>query len=178
MRILPFLILALALASCSESANQPVPANVPGPEQADTHAPDTAQAVAPSGSVVLHSLAGSGIKFNGVYDAHTGGDIHYLMRFFERGNVALVAGRQRADDRVDLRTLLTEDAKSGKENLHNVPVEQRGDSLYFTTMATRGAILYAGAVDGDSLRFHKYSKVTGKKAVVAYGFVPDGTKWP
>ena len=45
--------------------------------------------------------------------------------------------------------------------------------LFFTTMATRGAITYAGAVEGDSVRFLKESKITGKKARIAYGFIPD-----
>jgi hypothetical protein len=182
MRIHHALIATMALAACAQPENTTTPTPAPSTArptpQAQAQAPDTAQPTAPIGSVVLHSLAGSGLKFNGVYDSHTQGDIHYVMRFFERGNVALVAGRQRTGDKVDLRNLLTIDAKSGKDNLHNVPVEQRGDSLFFTTMATRGEILYAGVVAGDSLRFLKHSRVTGKKAVVSYGFVPDGTKWP
>lgn len=127
---------------------------------------------APANLVELHTLAGSGLKFNGVYDSPTG-NIHYFMRFFERGNVALVAGQQKDGDRVDLRTYLTENVKSGENNVHNAPVIQRNDSLFFSTMATRGAITYAGVVDGDSLRFIKHSKATGKRAVVTYGFIPD-----
>lgn len=182
MRIPPILIAALALASCSQPESTPLPA--PSQEQptaqpeAAVQVPDTAQPAVANGQVVLRSLGGSGLKFNGVYDSHGAGDIHYIMRFFERGNVALVAGRQRTGDRVDLRDLLKQDAKSGKDNLHNVPVERRGDSLFFTTMATRGEILYSGVVAGDSIRFLKHSRVTGKKAVVSYGFVPDGSKWP
>jgi len=117
-------------------------------------------------------LEGTGLKFHGVYDAPSG-NLHYYMRFFERGNVALVAGQQKPDDPVDLRSFLTQDAKSGTNNVHNVPVTRRNDSLFFTTMATRGAISYAGVVNGDSLRFLKRSEVTGKQAVVVYGFVPD-----
>lgn len=180
MRIHHALITTLALAACSQPENATTPPTGQTPTQPvpETVAPDTASPIAPAGSVVLRSLAGSGLRFNGVYDSHTEGDIHYVMRFFERGNVALVAGRQRTGDRVDLRDLLKENAKSGKDNLHNVPVERRGDSLFFTTMATRGEIQYAGVAKGDSLHFLKHSRVTGKKAVVSYGFVPDGTTWP
>src|SRR5690606_7472523 len=139
------LFLLVALAACTNNGQ---PASQPSTAPVERPAPEPAAAPQPPppgpGQVVLHSLVGSGLKFNGVYDAHDNGDLHYFMRFFERGNVALIAGRQRPDDPTDLRTFLTEDAQSGKNNLHNVPVEQRGDSLYFTTMATRGAILYAG----------------------------------
>ncbi len=182
MRLFPILTAALALASCSQPEN--TTATVPDQQQPAAQqgvadqAPDTVHPAVANGEVVLHSLAGTGLKFNGVYDSHTDGDIHYIMRFFERGNVALVAGRQRTGDRVDLRDLLKQDAKSGKDNLHNVPVVRRGDSLFFATMATRGEILYSGVVVGDSVRFLKRSRVTGKKAVVSYGFVPDDSKWP
>ncbi len=122
--------------------------------------------------VHLRSLSGSGLRFNGVYD-HTEGNIHYYMRFFERGNVVLVAGRSPSAGSPDLRSFLTQDAQGGTSNLHNVPVERRGDSLFFTTMAPRGAITYAGAVHGDSVRFLKHSRVTGKQAELAYHFIPD-----
>ncbi len=183
MRIAAALFLAGLLTCCSGPGGNPAPAPTADTNAAPhvspaTPAGDTAAATKLDDSVSLHSLQGSGLKFNGVYDSNTNGDIHYVMRFFERGNVALVAGRQQAGDKVDLRDLLTMDAVSGKNNLHNVPVERRGDSLFFSTMANRGAITYAGKLNADSLRFIKYSKATGKRAVVSYGFVPDGTKWP
>lgn len=169
-----FLLASFAFAACTgddatvtEQPAPPVEEPAPPVQTDDVAVPDT-------GVVHLHSLAGSGLKFHGVYDMPSG-NVHYFMRFFERGNVALVAGRQEPDDPNDLRTLLTENVQSGKDNIHNVPVTRRGDSLYFSTMANRGAITYAGFVDGDTLRFVKYSKATGKKGVVNYGYVPDGT---
>lgn len=171
MRILLPLFAVLLLTACSNDTH---PENTAPPEQeVPAHAVEAPPAPAPANLVELHSLVGSGLKFNGVYDSHTTGNIHYFMRFFERGNVALIAGQQQPDDRVDIRTYLTENAKSGENNVHNTPVIQRNDSLFFSTMATRGAITYAGVVDGDSLRFIKHSKVTGKKALVTYGFIPD-----
>lgn len=167
MRIFLPSIAMLFLVACSHEAP---PASAPVPE-----APPAPVEVAPAEDadyVVLHSLTGSGLKFDGVYHT-TEGPIHYFMRFFERGNVVLVAGQQKPDDPVDLKTLLTEDAKSGRNNVHNTPVTQRNDSLFFTTMATRGAITYAGVVEGDSVRFHKHSKATGKQGIVSYRFLPD-----
>lgn len=178
MRI-PFLLSLLASFTFAACTNEDAtvtgapaqPAEEPAPARP---APATEAAVPDSGAVHLHSLAGSGLKFHGVYDM-ANGNIHYFMRFFERGNVALVAGRQEPEDPNDLRTLLTEDVQSGTNNIHNVPVTRQGDSLHFATMANRGAITYAGVVDGDTLRFVKYSKATGKRGVVNYVYIPDGT---
>ncbi len=164
----------LAMAACTNEARND--SAMPLPEPAPAAVPADTGAAAPqpaNGMVVLHSLAGSGLRFDGVYDSPTSGNIHYYMRFFERGNVALIAGRQEANDPVDLRSFLTENVKSGQNNVHNVPVTLRGDSLFFTTMATRGEIIYAGAIAGDTLRFLKHSRATGKKAIVSYGFLPD-----
>ncbi|MCB0773590.1 MAG: hypothetical protein KDB93_09460 [Flavobacteriales bacterium] len=161
----------IALAACTGNNPDGTPAPV---GQADTlaqPAPPPAPAAA-EGMVQLHSLAGSGLKFNGTY-GHRAGGIQYYMRFHERGNVVLIAGRQEPGDTVDLRSFLGQNAKSGENNVHNAPVTWRNDSLFFTTMATRGAITYAGAVEGDSVRFLKESKITGKKARIAYGFIPD-----
>ena len=172
-RLLPLLFI---LSACSGNERAPAPVTPPSATEPEAvpMAQDTAVApTADTGTVQLHSLVGSGLKFHGVYDSPTSGNLHYFMRFFERGNVALVAGRQEPNDPHNLASLLTEDVKSGTNNVHNVPVTVRGDSLYFATMATRGAITYAGVVEGDSLHFLKHSKVTGKKAVVSYVFVPD-----
>lgn len=172
-------LASFAFAACTENDRAP---EQTAPPVGDLDRPTGDQAL-PTGAndiptpdtgiVHLHSLVGSGLKFQGVYDAPSG-NVHYFMRFFPRGNVAMVAGRQEPDDPKDLRTMLTENVQSGKNNIHNVPVTQRGDSLFFTTMANRGAIIYSGVVDGDSLRFLKHSKATGKKGVVSYVFVPDG----
>ena len=171
MRILLPLFAVFFFTACSNNT-QPEQTAPPPEQETPTPVVEAPPAPAAANVVELHSLVGSGLKFNGVYDSPTG-NIHYFMRFFERGNVALVAGQQKPGDRVDLRTYLTENVKSGENNVHNTPVTQRNDSLFFSTMATRGAITYAGVVDGDSLRFVKHSKATGKKALVAYGFIPD-----
>lgn len=182
MKIFHWAPLIALLAACSggdQGHGTPAPeAPVQVAPMPSTPLPQAPNPAEDSNHVVLRSLAGSGLKFTGVYDSHADGDLHYYMRFFERGNVALVAGRQKPGDAVDLRSYLTEDAKSGQNNLHNVPVEWRGDSIFFSTMALRGAITYAGTVHGDTLRFLKHSKVTGKKAVVDYVFIPDGTPAP
>lgn len=167
MRIFLPYVAMLLLVACSHEAP---PTSAPVPE-----APPAPAEVAPAEAadyVELHSLTGSGLKFNGVYHSAEG-PIQYFMRFFERGNVVLVAGQQKPDDPVDLKSLLTEDAKSGRNSVHNTPVTQRNDSLFFTTMATRGAIIYAGVVEGDSVRFLKHSRATGKQAIVSYRFLPD-----
>lgn len=168
-----FLLTSFAFVACTgdaPTAEQPAP---PAEEQLPPPAEANNSAIPDTSIVHLHSLTGTGLKFNGVYDAPSG-NVHYFMRYFERGNVALVAGRQEPNDPNDLRALLTENVQSGTNNIHNAPVTQRGDSLFFTTMANRGAILYSGVVDGDTLRFIKYSKATGKKGKVDYYFVPDG----
>ena len=132
---------------------------------------------AEAGTEVLQPLTGSGLRFDGVYDFKDQGDIHYFMRFFERGNVALVAGKQSPGDATDISSYLTINAKSGTNSVHNVPVARRNDSLFFDTMAPRGAINYAGVVlGGDSVRFEKVSKVTGRRATVTYVFEPDSLK--
>ncbi|MBZ0205193.1 MAG: hypothetical protein K8H89_02630 [Flavobacteriales bacterium] len=169
MRVFFPLIALLTWTACSNDApaTTPLPADVQEPQAPVARPPRVA-----SPTIDLYSLEGTGLKFHGVYDAPSG-NLHYYMRFFERGNVALVAGQQEPNDPVDLKSYLTQDAKSGTNSVHNVPVTRRNDSLFFTTMATRGAIHYAGVVDGDSLRFNKRSDVTGKQAVVVYGFIPD-----
>lgn len=144
------------------------------PATQERHVADTARSVPATpeeGMVHLHSLENSGLRFDGVY-THISGGIYYYMRFFPRGNVVLIAGRKEDNGQLDLRSLLREDAQSGVNNLHNVPVVQRNDSLFFTTMAPRGAITYAGVAEGDTVRFLKHSRVTHKQAVLAYGFEP------
>ena len=171
MRILLPLFAVLLFTACTNDA-PPEQATPLSEQEPPIQVEEPSPAPAPANVVELHTLAGSGLKYNGVYD-HTSGNIHYFIRFFERGNAALVAGQQEPGDPVDIRRYLTENAKSGENNVHNVPVTQRNDSLFFSTMATLGAITYAGVVDGDSLRFVKHSKATGKKAVVTYWFIPD-----
>ena len=129
-----------------------------------------------SSTVQLVPLTESGLKFNGLYRYNVD-NIHYFMRFFERGNVALVVGNESDTTKHSISALLTENVQSGWNNVHNTPVIRRNDSLLFQTMAIKGAITYAGVVyaGGDSVRFLKESHVNGKKAFVEYGFLPDAT---
>lgn len=166
-----FLLLLAACSSEDRNATPAEPVNVPATEQATPPAAEVVDTAAAPGMVHLYSLAGSGLRFDGVY-GHSDGAIHYYMRFFERGNVALIAGQQKPGDPVDLRSHLRQDVKSGENNVHNVPVTVRNDSLFFSTMAPRGAITYAGVVQGDTVRFLKHSKITGKQALISYGFQP------
>lgn len=172
MRNLLPLAALLVWAACGNPGTPEATPTAIEPAPAAQPESDTSTMPAASNMVNLHSLEGSSLKFNGVYES-TMGDLHYYMRFFERGNVALIAGREQPEDSISLRSFLTQDVKSGLNNVHNVPVTLRNDSLFFTTMASRGEITYAGVADGDTLRFLKHSKVTAKKAVVSYHFIPD-----
>lgn len=164
MRYVVPVLFVLLLAACTGSAGNDVP--VPVPENEPSAAGDTIA------GIKLVPLSHTGLRFNGVY--HTSvGSIQYYMRFFERGNVALVVGPETANDTIRIASYLTENVQSGWNNVHNVPVTLRNDSLLFRTMALNGAITYAGVVDGDSVRFLKASEVNGKRAIVAYGFEPD-----
>lgn len=161
MRTFPSLLAITALAAaCSSDAPSPAP---PPPIASDT-----------ASTVRLTPLTGSDLRYDGVYHTSTG-DIQYYMRFFERGNVALVTGPETPKDSVHIADFLTESVQSGWNNVHNVPVERRNDSLFFQTMAVNGAITYAGVVAGDSVRFLKVSHINGKRAVVTYAFEPDRT---
>lgn len=159
--LLPLLLLCACSETTPETTSTPTV-----PTEATTPAIDTTHAV------VLTSLAGKGVRFNGVY-VYRDKSILYFMRFFERGNVALVAGPEPANTNMSIRNLLTEDVQSGDNNVHNCPVEQRGDSLMFRTMSYKGAIRYAGVVRGDTARFLKISDINGKRALLDYVFEPD-----
>lgn len=169
---------ALTWASCTgpdHAREAPVEAAPTVAAGADVPPTDASTVVQQGDStIVLHSLAGSGLRFDGYYDDQASPSLHYLMRFFPRGNVALIAGGQKTGDPMKLSDQLTENAKSGVNNLHNVPVTMRGDSIFFNTMASKGIISYAGTVlPGDSLRFLKVSRITGKQAIVEFAFRPD-----
>ncbi len=170
MTCVPF-IAASFLFSCKPAS--------PGEQTVKTPTASLPEAIMPDTSSAVHMvpLTGSGLKYDGVYHYKTG-DINYYMRFFERGNVALVVGNESDTARRSIREYLTENVQSGWNNVHNTLVERRNDSLLFRTMAFKGAITYAGAVyaAGDSVRFLKASEVNGKKAIVEYGFVPDGSR--
>lgn len=141
--LIPILLLGVA---CGQQPATHGPAQQTDTTPAVPQAPAaaaTGNAPPAPGLIELHTLRGSNLRFDGVY-GHAVGNIQYFMRFFGRGNVALIAGRQEPTDPVDLRGFLTQDARSGVNQVHNVPVTSRNDSLFFTTMALRGAITYAG----------------------------------
>lgn len=163
---LPSLSIPVLLIACGPSTPATEEVSVPV-------APGTA-AIAPidtSNSVVLTPITGS-VRFDGVY-VQKDKSIHYFMRFFPRGNVALIAGPEREGSNMSIRNLLTEDVQSGQNNAHNTPVEQRDDSLFFRTMTIKGAIRYAGVVHGDTARFLKVSDINGRRAVITYVFEKD-----
>lgn len=125
--------------------------------------------------VVLKPITLQGLRFDGVY-MMVDGKLHYYLRFFERGNVALVGGPENEDhfdSTPSIRTYLTENVQSGWNNVHNTPVEQRNDSLFFRTMTMKGAITYACALRSDTLRVLKASQVNGHRALLDYHFAAD-----
>lgn len=166
-------VAVLFLSACGSPT-----AEIPTPEVPPTSVPNDTLATGvhrdSTDVIKLQPLHGSRLRFDGVYDQEASGNLHYYMRFFERGNVALVAGVQKRGDPGMLQDLLTPNAQSGANNVHNVPVTLRGDSILFSTMTAKGAITYAGTfLGGDTLRFLKASDATGKKAVLDYVFLPD-----
>lgn len=162
----PLLLIPALLIACGPSTPDTGEVSVPPAPASGAIAPiDTAN------SVVLTPITGT-VRFNGVY-VQKDKSIHYFMRFFPRGNVALIAGPEREGSNMSIRNLLTEDVQSGQNNAHNTPVEQRGDSLFFRTMTIKGAIRYAGVVHGDTARFLKVSDINGRRAMVTYVFEQD-----
>lgn len=116
-------------------------------------------------------------RYDGVYH-ETHGGIVQLFRFFPQGTV--VTGTDYPNGADSLRVKLTEEVKPdlGK-GIHNVPVTYRNDSLLFRTTVLRGYIEYGCKLyPGDSIVVLKASLATGKKALLGYHFVPDGTPLP
>jgi len=133
---------------------------------------DTPVVQAEDPDVRLVPLTGSGLRFDGVYRFDLG-NIHYYMRFFERGSAAFVGGSERNDG--ELADLLTIDVQSGWNSIHNCPVEQRNDSLFIRSVGLKGVINYSGEVhaNGDSVRFLRASEINGVRQIFRYAFVPD-----
>ncbi len=122
-------------------------------------------------------LTGTGLKFGGAYRCSVG-DLHYYMRFFERGSAAFVGGTEKYDGQ--LASMLTIDVKSGWNQVHNCPVTQRNDSLFIRSVGMKGVITYAGDVraQGDSVRFLRHSEINGSNQIMRYVFVPDSELVP
>lgn len=130
-----------------------------------------------TGEPGLVSLTGTGLKFDGVYRCMIG-DLRYYMRFFERGSAAFVGGTEKYPGQ--LAPLLTIDVKSGWNQVHNCPVEQRNDSLFIRSVGMKGVINYLGTVraSGDSVRFLRESEINGSRQIMPYAFVPDSELVP
>ncbi|QQR87518.1 MAG: hypothetical protein IPJ76_04640 [Flavobacteriales bacterium] len=126
----------------------------------------------PADLVMGDPLTDSGLQFDGVYHA-TMDDIHYYMRFFPAGHVAMVGGPER-DDKTSLRTMLTASVLSQRNiGLYNIPVQLRGDSVYMTAHGPKGDIEYRSRISDGKLDVLKQSKANGKKANLAYVFEAD-----
>lgn len=128
----------------------------------------------PSDMVMGDPLEGSGLRFDGVYHADLSG-IHYYMRFFPAGHVAMVGGPEDPKKGGSLRTMLHAGVLSQRNiGLYNIPVQLRGDSLYMTAKGPKGEITYSGVVDaGVKLTIRKESMANGRKAVLDYLFEAD-----
>jgi len=137
--------------------------------------PGTAEEM--SDEVQLITLTGTGIKFDGAYRCIVG-DLKYYMRFFERGSAAFVGGTEKYPGQ--LASLLTIDVKSGWNQVHNCPVQQRNDSLFIRSVGLKGVINYLGDVraNGDSVRFLRVSQINGSRQIMGYAFVPDSELVP
>ncbi|MEO8068017.1 MAG: hypothetical protein ABI599_10035 [Flavobacteriales bacterium] len=130
----------------------------------------------PSDLVMGDPLGSTGLRFDGVYHAELS-HIHYYMRFFPAGHVAMVGGPEGKGDG-SLREMLRASVLSQRSiGLYNVPVQWRSDSLYMTAHGTKGDILYSGVIASpEKLVILKESKANGRKMVVDYAFEVDGTK--
>lgn len=153
----------------------------PGTKRTAPAAAPTARAndAPPSDLIMGDVLDGSGLRFDGVYHAQLS-ELHYYMRFFPAGHVAMVGGPEDREgkDGQSLRTMLKASVLSQRNiGLYNIPVQLRGDSLFMTAHGPKGDILYSGSINTpDKLSMLKESKANGRKMVVDYGFEADGAQ--
>lgn len=129
----------------------------------------------PSDLVMGDPLEGSGLRFDGVYHAQLS-ELHYYMRFFPAGHVAMVGGPEDKEGK-SLRTMLRASVLSQRNiGLYNIPVQWRSDSLFMTANGPKGDIIYRGRLNSpEKLSMLKESKANGRKMVVDYLFEVDGT---
>lgn len=150
-------------------------------------------ATGPSLDTATDVLAGNGVKrgqpgpvdttyptlphlprTDGYYDQQATPGLHYLMRFFPQGQVALVAGGVGPEGVAPLAQRLRPALPGSTDQAHLVPYLLHGDSIFFTTSNKKGSIGYAGIVSStDTLCFLKTSAITGKQAVVTFVFRPE-----
>lgn len=126
----------------------------------------------PTTQVVDGPLARLPIRFDGHYRTESG-DVIRLMRYFPEGRVVLINGTRELE--ADLHKFLIRETKGDPGiGLHNVPVEVRGDSLFFVVHPEKGDIDFRGKVSsGSSLSFERYSHINGHRERMEYIFQPD-----
>ena len=123
-------------------------------------------------AVINGPLAGLPIRFDGHYRTESG-DVIRLMRYFPEGRVVLINGTRELE--ADLHKFLIRETKGDPSiGLHNVPVEARGDSLFFVIHPEKGDIDFRGRISsGSSLSFERYSHINGHRERMEYIFQPD-----
>lgn len=128
--------------------------------------------VGADGITVPSPFDGMGIRYDGHY-RHEEGGLRYLLRFFPEGRVVTVNGTK--DVEASLPKFLTRDTQGNPSmGLYNVPVQVKGDSLFFVTRPMKGEISYRGKVTSDrTVRFIRYSHINGKTFDFTYAFRSD-----
>jgi hypothetical protein len=127
---------------------------------------------APTAEVINGPRSGLPIRFDGHYRTESG-DVIRLMRYFPEGRVVLINGTRELE--ADLHKFLIRETKGDPSiGLHNVPVEVKGDSLFFVVHPEKGDIDFLGKVSsGSSLSFERYSHINGHRERMEYIFHPD-----
>lgn len=113
----------------------------------------------------------NGLRSDGYYESHNG-NIIYLARFFNDGNVVLVGGLK--DNYTEILGYLTPKGPEQNDNVHYVPYTlYENDSVFFRTRSPRGELSYRGFSESpDTLRIIKYSHINGNTTHLSYGFNP------
>lgn len=121
-----------------------------------------------------NSILDLGLRFDGYY-REVRGEVRYLIRFFPTGRAVLVNGTK--DLEAELPKFLQPQTQGNPAmGLYNVPVEIRGDSMFFMTRPEKGEISYRGKVmNASTVRFHRYSHINGGSQDMEYIFYPDST---
>lgn len=174
--LIPVLLSAACVDAPVEVSTPPVPdTSTASPVETPVATSGTSDEM--SGEIQLIPLTGTGLKFDGAYRC-TIGDLQYYMRFFERGSAAFVGGTEKYPGQ--LAAYLTIDVKSGWNQVHNCPVQQRNDSLFIRSVGMKGVINYLGEVraNGDSVWFLRASEINGSRQIMRYVFVPDSELVP
>ena len=128
--------------------------------------------VAPTPPPGPRPFAGLPIRFDGHYREQRNEAV-YLMRFFPEGRIVMINGTTEVDSTLP-GFLIRETKGNPAIGLYNVAPRVTGDSIHFTTYPEKGEIDYAGAaVDSVSVRFKRYSHITGARQLMEYEFRAD-----